>query len=217
MRIQSDNQDIYGDDTPGGYRPLLQWDLRNGFPQFTLEDFDVTNYALFSDEYRARIDSDVDRTNKIKSARLDFDLETEWGAINSLEGGLRYSKLTYLNLGGTRYTTPNLDDSSEAEREAIRQINETCRTAFPEKGFLSSEYSGGDLITNIDSETGEETSGTGDTWATFDNMCVTNAILEFHGEEFAYPEQFRESPSTTDVTETTLAGYLMANFESEVG
>ena len=217
VRTQSDNQDIYGDDTPGGYRPLLQWDLRNGFPQFTLEDFDVTNYALFSDEYRARIDSDVDRTNKIKSARLDFDLETEWGAIHSLEGGLRYSKLTYLNLGGTRYTTPNLDDSSEEEREAIRHINETCRTAFPEKGFLSSEYSGGDLITIIDSETGEETSGTGDTWATFDNMCVTNAILEFHGAEFEYPEQFRESPSTTDVTETTFAGYLMANFESEVG
>ena len=31
VRTQSDNQDIYGDDTPGGYRPLLQWDLRNGF------------------------------------------------------------------------------------------------------------------------------------------------------------------------------------------
>lgn len=217
VRIQSDDQDIYGNNTPGGYRPLLQWDMRNGFPQFTLEDFDVTDYTLFSDEYRARIDSDVDRTNKIKSARLDFDLETGWGAINSLEGGLRYSELTYLNLGGTRWDPGTIDDSSEAEREAIIQMNEACRIAFPESGFLSSEYSGGELITNIDSDTGEETSGTGDTWATFDNACITNAILEYHGDEFAYPDQNRESPSTTDVTETTWAGYLMANFESELG
>jgi iron complex outermembrane receptor protein len=217
VRIQSDDQDIYGNNTPGGYRPLLQWDQRNGFPQFTLEDFDVTDYTLFSDEYRTRIDSDVDRTNEIKSGRLDFDFDVEWGGINSLEGGLRYSELTYLNLGGTRFDPGTIDDSSAAELEAIIQMNETCRIAFPESDFLSSEYSGGELITNIDSETGEETSGTGDTWATFDNECITNAILAFQGDEFAYPEQFRESPSTTDVTETTFAGYLMANFEAEWG
>ncbi len=42
-------------------------------------------------------------------------------------------------------------------------------------------------------------------------------ILDYHGVDFAYPEQFREDPGTTDVTETTWAGYLMANFESELG
>ena len=216
VRLQSDNQDIYGEDTPGGYRPLLHWDLASGIPQFMLQDFDVTDYTLFSDEYRARIDSDVDRTNKIKSARLDFELETDWGAINSFNGGLRYSKLTYLNLGGTRYTTGNLDDSSQEERDVIANINETCRIAFPEDGFLSSEASG-DLITNVDSETGQETSGTGNSWATFDNMCVTDMILAYQNTPFEYPEQFYESPSTTDVTETTMAGYLMATFSTEAG
>ena len=217
VRMQSDNQDIYGNDTPAGYRPTVHWDLRNGFPQFTINDFDVTDPTLFSDEYRTRIDSDVDRTNKIKSARLDFELETDWGGITSLDGGLRYSKLTYLNLGGTRFDPGTVDDSSEAEREAILIMNETCRKAFKEKGFLGSEYSGGDLITVIDGDSGQEISGTGNTWAIFDNACITEGILAFQGEEFAFPEQFRESTRTTDVTETTWAGYLMANFQTEVG
>ena len=216
LRLQSDAQDIYGNNTPGGYQPGIQWDRDTGIPQYTLQDFDVTNHALFSDEYRARIDSDVDRTNEIKSARIDFDLDVDWGAINSLESGLRYSQLTYLNLGGTRYETSNLDDSSAEERAVILAINEACRTPFREKDFLSDERSG-DLITNIDSETGEATTGTGNSWATFDTMCVTNMILDYKGVDFAYPEQFKANQATTDVTETTFAGYLMANFESELG
>ena len=215
VRLQSDNQDIYGDDTPAGYRPLVQWDLDSGIPQFTLEDFDVTDYTLFSDEYRARIDSDVDRTNKITAYRGDFDYELDWGSITSLEGGLRYSKLEYLNLGGTRFTTDNLDDSSEGERETIAAINEACRIPFPESGFLSSEADG-NLITVVDSD-GQEISGTGNTWATFDNACVTNMILDYQGYEFAYPDQTRENGGTTDVTETTWAGYLMANWATEWG
>ncbi|MFC1719904.1 TonB-dependent receptor, partial [Pseudomonadota bacterium] len=212
LRLQSDNQDIYEQDTPGGYQPAAQWDLDSGIPQWTLWDFDVTNYNLFSDEYRARIDSDVDRTNEIKSGRLDFDLDVEWGGIHSLQGGLRYSELSYLNLGGTRYETGNLDDSSQEERDVIRALNEACRTQFPEVGFLSSQRDG-DLITNIDSETGLPTSGTGNTWATFDTMCITEGILEWQDTKFAWPEQFREDPATSDVTETTWAGYMMANFE----
>ena len=215
LRTQSDNQDIYGNDTPGGYRPLVHWDLGSGIPQYTLTDFDVTNHALFSDEYRARIDSDVDRSNKISAIRTDFQLDTEWGAISGLEGGLRYSELEYLNLGGTRYTTPNLDDSSEAERAAILAINEACRQSFPEYDFLSSEADG-DPLTVIDSENGQSSTGTGNTWGTFDTMCVTNGILDFHGEEFAYPDQEYENPNTTDVTEKTLAGYLMANFNGSL-
>ncbi len=143
-------------------------------------------------------------------------LDTEWGAITSLAGGLRYSKLTYLNLGGTRFDPGTVDDSSEAEREAIIAMNESCRIDFKEKGFLGSEYGGGELITVVD-EDGNQISGSGDTWAVFDNQCITEGILAFQGEEFAYPEQFKESSSTTDVTETTMAGYLMANFETELG
>ena len=92
LRTQSDNQDIYGNDTPSGYRPTVQWDLAAGFPQFTLTEFDVNNHALFSDEYRVRIDSDVDRENTIKAIRGDFQYAVEWGAVTGIEGGIRYSE-----------------------------------------------------------------------------------------------------------------------------
>ncbi len=216
VRIQSDDQDIYGEDTPGGYRPLVAWNLGSGIPQYTITDFDVTDPTLFSDEYRVRIDSDVDRKNTIHSARGDFFLETEWGAINGLEGGLRISELEYLNLGGTRFDPGTIDDSSEEERAAIVAMNEACRMAFPESGFLSAEASG-DPITVIDGSTGQSGSGTGNSWAVFDNECITNAILDYHGIAFMYPEQTLESSATTDVTETTIAGYLMANFQTEWG
>ncbi|MEE4218397.1 MAG: TonB-dependent receptor [Xanthomonadales bacterium] len=209
LRLQSDDQDIYGNNTPGGYRPTVSWDWFN-FPQFTLYDFDPNDHALYSDEYRARIDSDVDRTNTITSFRLDFSQATEWGIIESLEYGVRYSELEYLNLGGTRWDPGTIDDSSEAERAAILAMNEACRDdRFPESGFLSSQ-SVGDPITYVNTETGETTSGS--SWGTFDTMCIVDAMLDFHGEEFAWPEQFYESASTTDVVEETVAAYLMANY-----
>lgn len=216
VRMQSDDQDIYGQDTPGGYRPTVSWNQDQGFPQFTVYDFNVADPKLYSDEYRTRIDSDVDRENEIKAGRLDFSYDVEWGGINNIEGGVRYSELSYLNLAGTRFDPGTVDDSSEAEREAILAINQACYEGFGERNFLSTQVDG-PLITNIDSDTGEATNGTGNSWATFGTQCVTDGILAFQGEDFAYPEQFRESAGTTDVTETTWAGYMMANWDTEWG
>lgn len=216
LRLQSDNQDIYGNDTPAGYRPDVHWDRSlGGIPQFTLTDFDVTDPALFSDEYRTRIDSDVDRTNTITALRGDFDLEVDWGPVTNLIGGLRYSENEYLNLGAERWDPGTIDDSSESERAAIVAINEACRDdRFPEKKFLSSAANG-NPITVVD-ENGNEISGTGNEWATFDTQCVVDMMLAFHGDEFAYPEQFREDSGTTDVTEDILSAYLMANYQAEL-
>lgn len=228
LRTQSDDQDIFNNATPaeisnlgdGGYRPIVAWNMDTGIPQYTLYDFDVTDPTLFSDEYRVRIDSDVDRTNTIGALRADFELrELDWVAgIHSIEGGVRYSELEYLDLGAMRYESgSNLDDSTDASRAAILAINEACRdSAFPESGFLSA-VSDGNLVTNIDSSTGQATAGTGNTWATFDTMCATNMILDFHGDPFAYPQQVRENPNSVDVTETTMAAYVMANYEFDVG
>ncbi|GMG85868.1 hypothetical protein MNKW57_01890 [Biformimicrobium ophioploci] len=216
LRTQSDNDDIFNEDTTAGYRPLVEWNMGSGVRQYTVYDFDVTDHTLFSDEYRVRIDSDVDRRNTVEAFRTDFNLELDNETITAIKGGMRLSELEYLNLGGTRFTTDNLDDSSEEERALILAINEACRNnAFPESGFLS-EPASGNLITNIDSSTGQATSGTGNGWATFDTMCVTNMILDAQGYEFAYPEQFRKDPGTTDVTETTTAAYVMADFESAI-
>lgn len=218
LRTQSDNQDIFNNDTPGGYRPGVSWNMNTGIPQYTITDFDVTDHTLFSDEYRVRIDSDVDRTHSVKALRGDFELrDIGWASVQSIEGGLRYSEMEYLNLGASRFTTGNLDDSSQEERDTIVAINQACRNAvFPESGFLSA-VSSGNLVTNIDSATGQPTSGTGNQWATFDTQCAMDMILDYQGTEFAYPDQVRENPNTVDVTETTIAGYVMANFDTDFG
>lgn len=218
LRTQSDNDDIFNEDTPGGYRPDVRW-ARNGdgVPIYTITDFDVTNHTLFSDEYRVRIDSDVDRENIITAFRTDAEYQLQGDALQSVQAGLRFSELEYLNLGGTRTTTPNLDDSSQGERDAIAAMNQLCRnTQFPESDFLNS-IRNGNLITNINSDTGQPVSGTGNTWATFDTACMLREILAYHGMEFAYPAQERVSPRTTDVTEDTLALYAMLNFKTELG
>lgn len=232
IRTQSDNEDIFNNDTPaddsnvgggGGYRPLVGWNFDSGIPQYTITDFDVTDHTLFSDEYRVRIDYDVERLNRITALRGDFELrDFEWEPLASLEGGFRVSELEYLDLGGdagtfSRYTSPNLDDSSDAERAGILAINQACRNEkFPESGFLSAVRSG-PLVTVIDSSTGQPTTGTGSEWATFDPRCMVREILAYHGESFAFPALDRRSSGTIDVTETTLAGYLMANFETSWG
>lgn len=217
LRTQSDAQDVFNNDTPGGYRPLVSWNMDSGIPQYTLTDFDVTDHTLFSDEYRVRIDSDVDRTNTVTALRGDFELrDLDWGIVPSIQGGVRVSELEYLDLGPTRFTTGNLDDSSEAERATILAINQACRSGYQENGFLSAAADGA-IITNIDSSTGQATTGTGNTWATFDTLCVMNSILAAQGTEFAYPEQQRVNSNTVDVTETTTAAYLMANFSTQVG
>ncbi len=217
LRTQSDNHDIFNMSTPSGYRPDVAWDRRqSGIPQYVIQDFDVRDRTLFSDEYRVRIDSDVDRTNEISAIRADFQWDMEGDFLNSIEGGLRFAEQEYLNLGGARRTSPNLDDSSEAERAAILAMNEKCANGtFPEDDFLSAEADG-PLVTVVNSDTGE-TIWAGNEWATFDTQCIVDEIAAFHDWDTSYPDQVRESPSTTDVSEFTMAGYLMLDFSSNLG
>ena len=209
VRIQSDNQDAFQNDTVAGYRPLVSWNRDSGINQYTITDFDVTDHALFSDEYRYRIDNDVDRTNTATALRGDFEYETDLGFLTSVEGGVRVSELTYENFSGER-TSQTIDDSSEDERDAIAQMNVNCATNFAESGFLSSVRDGA-LLTTVDS-TGAVVS-TSNSWATFDNKCITDSILAFYDTDFAYPDM-DENPSTY-VEEATTALYLKANYEGE--
>ncbi|MGV0034021.1 MAG: hypothetical protein ACNYPE_03360 [Candidatus Azotimanducaceae bacterium WSBS_2022_MAG_OTU7] len=57
LRTQSDNEDIFSEDTAAGLLPRVTWNVDSGLRQYTIEDFDVMERTLFSDEYRIHIDS----------------------------------------------------------------------------------------------------------------------------------------------------------------
>ncbi|SHF88568.1 TonB-dependent receptor [Microbulbifer donghaiensis] len=210
VRTQSDNDDIFGEDS--NYRPMVQWDMDSGIRQYTVADFDVTDRTLFSDSYRTRIDNDVDRRNSNEAFRTDFDLRLDGDLITAVRGGLRFSELEYVDLGAARDEF-SISRGSEAGAAAIAEINNSCAVAFPESDFMSAESSGS-LVTMVD-ENGNVTGRTNE-WATFDTQCVTDMILAYAGEGFAYPELEDVSAGVTDVTETTTAAYVMADFDSSL-
>lgn len=220
--------------------PVIQWDLDSGIPQYTLfnDEFDVTDHSMFIDRYRVRIDKDLDRRNTSKAARLDFLYDTDFGAIKSIEAGLRYSELEYLALDGGNNSQGRLefeirndrnsdgDDAGDGDtpeeaaaiqaqidagNAVISNLNSSCRTDFPEDNFLSSVREGA-LVTNVSSD-GTVLSER-NSWATFDPNCIAEGVLGFAGIPFQIPDLMEEISSTTDVTETTLAGYVMATYDT---
>lgn len=190
---------------PGsGGRENVTWSRDgDGFVTFTVEDFDVNDILNYTDGVRARVDSDVDRTNTVEALRFDADYDVELGAINNLDFGVRFSELEYVNLAGTRdtYTTDDLDGTTAV-----------CSAGFPESDFLSSAT--GALVTQLDSATGNVVNTTS-SWATFDNACLLDFILDANGTSLQYPDQEYGNNGTTDVTEKTTAFYAMANFDTE--
>ncbi|RKQ71894.1 TonB-dependent receptor [Litorimonas taeanensis] len=207
--------------------PVISWNLDSGIPQYTLSDevFDVNDHSNFVDRLRVRIDNDLERRNTSKAARLDFKYDRDFGIVNSLEVGGRYSELEYLALvggggqGRTEFELRNSTDTilTEEQNEVIlAEANQNCRTSFAESDFLGSVRDG-DLITNID-DSGAVISST-NSWATYDASCLVEFAVDAVNAQggnfvFGIPDLERENSSTIDVTETVLAGYVMANYET---
>ncbi|MEP4890098.1 MAG: TonB-dependent receptor [Aliiglaciecola sp.] len=196
-------------------RPFFSWDMGEQIPNFTITDFDVTDISNFTDSLRTRLDRENVRDNEITSARLDFDYALNDGAFTSVQGGLRVSELSFIQYGGSNgngsRTEVNLD---ETVTNAI-DVLESCQIDFPETGFLSG-VSDGDLVTNVDSDGNVIGSGTGSSWATYDNVCFSQAVAASGGVAFGYPDVEYENQGTIDVTEKTTAAYFMANYDTEM-
>lgn len=210
LRTQSDNEAVDGSDAAGGYRPMVSWDLDSGIRQYEVVDFDVTDHNQFSDRYRVRLDNDVDRTNTLNAFRADVEWRASTDFVTTVKGGVRFSELEYLDLGSQR-TTMEIQRSNTNGPETIAQINQACAIDFPESNFLSAERDGA-LVTQLNSE--GAVVGTANSWATFDTMCAARMIANFKGEDLAFPTFDPQSEDVTDVTETTTAAYVMADFES---
>ena len=208
-RLQSEPRDIFGNSTPAGTdRPDAVYMLPGAgseIPLVTVTNFDVTNADLFADNARTRIDLNQARENTITAFRGDFEQMTDWGLVSSLEGGIRYSQLEFKSW-------PRVRDQRTFPDSAIAGASMACRNnKFPESGFLSKPSNGQALVTNVDEDGNLIPQGTGSSYATFDPLCL---VREFVGEIPPIPSR-RPTVGNVDVDETTIAGYVQANYRGE--
>ncbi|MCJ8318588.1 MAG: TonB-dependent receptor [Colwellia sp.] len=196
-------------------RPFFSWDLGSYIPEFTVTDFDVTDISNFTSDLRTRLDRENVRDNEVMGARVDIHYNLNSDVFSSVQAGVRVSELTFVQYGGTNGNgSRNQFDLDESVTSAI-DVLEGCQIDFPETDFLSS-VSDGDIITHVDSSDNVVESGTGASWATYNNECFSQAVVASQGGEFAYPEVIYESTGTIDVTEKTTSAYAMLNYDTEM-
>ena len=208
-RLQSEPKDIFGNSTPAGsdriYTSIDIPGRGSQVPLVTVRNFDVNNADLYADSARTRVDLNQHRDHEVWAMRGDFEFAADWGLIDSIQGGVRYSELEYVSF-------PRARDQFSHSDSAIQGASLACRNdAFPETGFLSEPSDGQSLVTNVDGSGNVLDAGTGSTYATFDALCL---VEQFLGEIPAIPLP-RQSVNNVDVEEQTVAVYLQANYMGE--
>lgn len=237
-RLQSDGDDIFGDDvtfTPGFEsdgtrrtdRPETATQIGQNGSQiynFILQEFDPNDHNLFSDSARTRYDLEQDRFNSIFALRGDANYQIDMGMINSFDVGLRYQKLKFRDVPGASNGSSRFEVTYD-DREAVAIASQACRTAFPESGFLESVSGGNPLFTIVDPD--NNVISTSNTYATFDPFCLAQNLeandsdggtIEFDEDGLPiFPTGDFASSQNSDVRETSWAGYIQSNFEGELG
>jgi TonB-dependent receptor len=213
-RLQSEPTDILGNAvegaSDGGYINTAIEIGQNGslIPIMTVRNFDVTNPNNFADSARTRVDQNQYRNNKITAFRTDFEYLADSEVISQIKGGVRFSKLEYVSFPRTRDEYTNNDDT--VMYEAIAR----CQNAnFPESGFLSSVTGGQNLITNVDNDGNVIAQGTGNSFASYDPLCLATAVI---GSTPVIPEP-EATIANVDVEEETVALYLQADYDTVIG
>ncbi|MCE2027503.1 TonB-dependent receptor [Sessilibacter corallicola] len=206
-RLQSEPVDIFGNPVPGaadGGR-IETATVIGQIPTFTVQNFDVNNHDLFADAARTRVDLNQFRNNTIRAARGDFTYHLDNSEFfTSVQGGIRVSELEFDSV-------PRSRDEFSFEDDAIQAASLACRNdSFPESGFFSSLNGVGTLITNVDENGNIIEQGTGNTFATFDPLCLAH---EFLGENPTIPGP-EANIANVDVEEKTTAFYLQANYDT---
>lgn len=160
-------------------------------PTITIDPrFDLNNHNLFWDDARFRRDESK-RHNEIFAGRFDAIYELD-GFLKTISAGGRWSQLTYRD-----YDVRNGDFNLNPAMTEDRRINNLCRQAFPQTNFLSAAK--GNSINS---------------WATFDVDCL---FREYMGAEDPGNLDDTRATANRDVTERTLAGYVMADYDADLG
>lgn len=197
VRLRTDPLDMNGVRQPINHMRIpYTYEVKPGnyAPSITFDPrFDITNHALFWDDARARRDENR-RQNEIWGVRLDADYKLD-GFITNIAVGGRWAEQTYRDFDVRNEPVITPIDPPAGREDA--RINLLCRTQFPQTGFL--DQARGNTITS---------------WATFDPLCL---MREYTGsEDPGRPAEMR-SPANRDVTERTLAGYVMAEYAGDLG
>lgn len=194
FRLRTDPMDVNGVRTVfNNMRIPYTYELAPGsfVPTITIDPrFDLNNHNLFWDDARFRRD-ESQRRNEIMAGRLDAAYEMD-GFLSNITAGARWSELTYRD-----YDVRNGDFNYNPAIAEDRRINNLCRVGFPQTDYMSAAE--GNSIHS---------------WATFDVDCL---FREYMGtEDPGLPADLR-SVANRDVTERTLAGYVMAEYRGDLG
>ncbi len=194
FRLRTDPTDVNGVRTVfNNMRIPYTYSITPGsfVPTITIDPrFDLNNHNLFWDDARFRRDESK-RHNEIYAGRFDVAYEMD-GFFSKVSAGGRWSHLTYRD-----YDVRNGDFNLNPAIAEDRRINNLCRTAFPQQDYLSAAKGN-----NINS------------WATFDVDCL---FREYMGSEDPGLPADTRSVANRDVTERTLAGYVMAEYDGDLG
>jgi len=190
--------------------------------RFIFGNFDVTDPANFDVGPRVREDLNQYRNNSISAFRADFDYARDAGFITNIRGGVRRSELEYDSVPRVRRET---DGGPLAVGDGAAASAACLNSSFPENDFLSSVVDG-PLITNVDAAGNIIASGTGNSYVSFDPICLAEALL---GRDAAIPDASDvfltsavmgtgQNPlQIVDVAEETIAAYLQADFAGDLG
>ncbi|MBJ7499402.1 MAG: TonB-dependent receptor [Sphingopyxis sp.] len=200
VRLRTDQRDLNGNlnffagPQNNNIRVPYTYEITPGsfVPTITIDPrFDLNNHDLFWDDARFRRDQSR-RRNEIVAGRFDAGYEMD-GFLSKLSAGVRWSEMTYRD-----YDVRNEDFDLTSDIDEERRINNLCRNrAFPQTGFLSA--ADGNTINS---------------WATFDVDCL---FREYTGSEDPGALNDKRSPANRNVTERTLAGYIMADYDADLG
>lgn len=192
-----------------------------------LGTFDITDPRYFSGRDRARIRArQIIREMTVDAYRLDFTWDTNaLGAINTILFGVRDTSLEYRTYGGNRgddgfslFEDEDLDgipggtsNTPESRAAVFNAANNCGQSSFPQSGFLSRSRGGNNLLTVANGI------GNGNGWATFNHGCLLDELLVNYGGRSAIGFENGVQTDSVDLAEDTLAFYVQANYESEIG
>ena len=189
---------------------------------YIIRGADPNDHDLFKDRYRARIDNDLDRRNTVKALRFDMEQAVEFGAVDQIDAGIRFSAQEYYSLAGgrnqfeLRNDRTNRAGGNEVTREnsvaAINRLNQSCRLNFQEGNAFLASIRKRPLFTTNDSN--GNTTSTTNSWASFDTVCMVKGVAEAFDLGTGFPT-LRPNSSTIDVTENTIAAYVQGNYETQ--